>query len=171
MALQAVEKLQECGFHIPEKALRDGIAQVVASTGLHGRWECFGKEPLLICETAHNEDGVREMLGKLSQIEYHTLHIIYGCVNDKDFGHILELIGQVGQGHPTKYYYTQPSVPRGLAVDLLASKAEELGFQGPSFPQVGQAIAHARTHSTKRDLILVTGSIFLIADAVAFLRR
>lgn len=169
--LQAVEQLQNKGFHIPEEALRKGIAQVVASTGLHGRWECFGKAPLLICETAHNEDGVREMLGKLEQIDYDTLHIIYGCVNDKDFGHILQLIGHVGQGHPTNYYYTQPSVPRGLAVDILASKATELGFEGPSFPQVGQAIEHARTLAAPTDLILVTGSIFLIADAVAFLRR
>ena len=168
--MQALECLTQQGMSIPHKAIAEGIANVVADTGLHGRWECFGERPLLICETAHNEDGVRAMLAKLSELSYRELHLIYGCVNDKDFAHILQLISTVAFHRPTHFHFTQPSVPRRLPVDDLATAARALGLQGSQHTAVADAIAQARAQAHKDDLILVTGSIFLIADAVQALQ-
>lgn len=166
--MQAVEELRHIGFAIGNDQIALGVANVVKETGLHGRWECFGKAPLIIGETAHNEDGVHEMLAKLQTMQYDDLHLVYGCVNDKDFSHILQLIGNAGKGHASHFYYSQPSVPRGLDVTILAAKAAELGMQGSAFPTVGEAIEEAKSRATAGDLILITGSIFLIADTVEY---
>ena len=162
---QALELLPTVGYNIAEQHVRDGIARVVEDTGLHGRWEKMDEKPLTICETAHNADGVAAMLHKLSEIPYSHLHIIYGCVNDKDFRSILHMLPH----ERTTYYYSQPSVPRALPVDQLTEAAKELGMPGESFPYVGDAIISARRAADpSHDLVLVTGSIFLVADAVAF---
>ncbi|MBR3488328.1 MAG: bifunctional folylpolyglutamate synthase/dihydrofolate synthase [Bacteroidales bacterium] len=160
---QALELLPTVGYNIAEQHVRDGIARVVEDTGLHGRWEKMDEKPLTICETAHNADGVAAMLHKLSEIPYSHLHIIYGCVNDKDFRSILRMLPH----ERTTYYYSQPSVPRALPVGQLAAAATELGMRGESFPQVADAITAARSQADPlHDLVLVTGSIFLVADAV-----
>ena len=166
--LEAVHRLQERElFSINDDNIRQGIARVVTDTGLHGRWEKIGEKPLTICETAHNAAGIEAMLAKLSTIPHKRLHLIYGCVNDKDFRHILAMLTREN----TTYYYSQPSVPRGLPVEQLAEAAKELGMPGEAFPDVHDAIAAARKNADpESDLVLVTGSIFLVADALSKLK-
>ena len=160
---QALEVLLKVGYQINADHVREGIARVVADTGLHGRWEVLGRLPLTICETAHNADGVDAMLHKLAEVPYRHLHLIYGCVNDKDYRKILRMLPH----YQTTYYYTQPSVPRGLPVEELAAAAKQEGMQGASFCTVDLAIDAARQAADPHnDLVLVTGSIFLVADAL-----
>ena len=160
---RALDLLVSVGYTLTAQHVRNGIARVIEDTGLHGRWEKMDEQPLTICETAHNADGVSAMLEKLSEIPYRHLHLIYGCVNDKDFRKILRMLPQ----ERTTYYYTQPSVPRALPVEQLAEAAQELGMPGKAFPHVSEAITAARQAADPRhDLVLVTGSIFLVADAV-----
>ena len=150
-------------------AVRQGLARVVTNTHLHGRWQTIGHEPLTICETAHNEPGIRSMLGKLQSMDFNRLHLVYGCVNDKDFRHILQLL--ISQFSIFKFqfsiYFTQPSVPRRLPVDDLVAAAREMGIEGSSHGNVKEAIEAARSVAAPDDLVLVTGSIFLVADALA----
>ena len=162
---QALELLPTVGYALSPDNIRNGIARVVQDTGLHGRWEKMDEHPLTICETAHNADGVRAMLQKLGEMPYHHLHLIYGCVNDKDFRSILQMLPH----DRTTYYYTQPSVPRALPVAQLAEAAASCGMAGEAFSQVADAIRAARANADPRhDLVLVTGSIFLVADAVEY---
>ncbi|MBR1792402.1 MAG: bifunctional folylpolyglutamate synthase/dihydrofolate synthase [Bacteroidales bacterium] len=159
---QVIELLYILGYdRLDDYSVRRGIESVVESTGLHGRWEVIGHNPLVVCETAHNTDGVKTMLQKLSQLHYSHLHIIYGCVNDKDFSHILQML-------PTDatYSFTQPSVPRGLPADQLAETAKEIGIVGPHFSNIHDALLAVKAKAQPDDMILITGSIFLIADAL-----
>ena len=177
--LQAVDILRDTfNFQLSTLHLQRGLAHVVTNTHLRGRWEKIGEAPLTICETAHNEPGIRAMLPKLSEILKQSsnqtikqphLHLIYGCVNDKDFRHILHLLtSQLSTFHfPLSIYFTQPSVPRRLPVADLAAAAHEMGIDGPSFDTVQEAIAAARAAADPEDLVLVTGSIFLVADALS----
>ena len=162
---QVLQLLPQVGLGVSETDIANGIARVVADTGLHGRWERLDRNPLTICETAHNADGVEAMLAKLEQIPYRRLHLIYGCVNDKDYMHILRMLPTAA----TTFYYTQPSVPRGLPVQQLAEAAASCGIAGEAFPTVADAIRVARAAAQPDlDLVLVTGSIFLVADAVEY---
>lgn len=166
-ACAAFDKLKNLYLpQLTDENFLDGVANVIKDTGLHGRWERVGERPLTIAETAHNADGIATLVEKLKTMHYHSLHIIYGCVNDKDFSHILDMLPS--EAH---YYYTQPSVERGLDVTILADKASSLGKPGPSFPDVHSALYHVRSLATPDDLIIITGSIFLVADLFTIIQK
>ena len=167
--LEAVEIIRTKGlFDISPVALKNGLAKVVTNTHLQGRWQTIGTEPLTICETAHNEPGIRAMMGKLQSMRFSRLHLIYGCVNDKDYIHILKLLVSQFSIFNIQFsiYFSQPSVPRGLPVNELAAAAAGIGIEGERYMNVKEAIAAARKAAGPDDLVLVTGSIFLVADAL-----
>lgn len=169
--LEAVDVLRSSSqLLILNSHLQRGLARVVTNTHLHGRWQKIGDNPLTICETAHNEPGIRAMLQGIVNTPHRNLHIVYGCVNDKDYTHILQLLNStLSTIHPSlTWYFTQPSVPRGLPVDELRAAAGQIGIQGTAYKRVGEAITIARKNAQQDDLVLVTGSIFLVADALAF---
>ena len=160
--LEAVEVIRRDRIiEISTSALQRGLARVVTNTHLQGRWQVISKEPLTICETAHNADGIRSMLGKLATMDYGRLHLIYGCVNDKDYAKILRMLPQ-----DAVWYFTQPSVPRRLPVGELVKTAESIGLRGETYGNVKEAIASAMANAAVNDMVLVTGSIFLVADAL-----
>lgn len=176
--LEAVEVLRQGKLlDIPTDAVKRGLARVVTNTHLHGRWQKIGDRPLTICETAHNEPGIRAMLQGIANTPHRNLHLIYGCVNDKDFRHILQylnsalltsnsVVSPASLPSELTWYFSQPSVPRGLPVADLVEAANGLGINGGAYKDVKDAIAAARSAADPADLVLVTGSIFLIADAL-----
>ena len=158
-------------FKISDENIRRGLDRVVENTHLMGRWQIIGHNPLTVCETAHNFDGINAMMMALDGMQYERLHIIYGCVNDKDYRKILRYLqSQLDSKHTGKelvWRFSQPSVPRGLPVDDLVAAAKELGIDGEGYTDVKEAIAAARVAANQGDFVLVTGSIFLVADALA----
>ncbi len=163
------EVVRRLPLPLNDRIVERGIARVVDNTHLHGRWQVIANHPLTICETAHNAPGIDAMLGKLATMHFSRLHVIYGCVNDKDYRKILTHLHTefAKLGKPYDWRFSQPSVPRQLPVADLQSAARELGIDGPAFPNVKDAIADAQQKADDQDLVLVTGSIFLIADALA----
>jgi dihydrofolate synthase/folylpolyglutamate synthase len=166
--LEAVEVLRQTK-HLTLKTehLLRGLAHVVTNTHLHGRWQKIGEAPLTICETAHNAPGVQSMLRGVDSTPHNKLHVVYGCVNDKDFSAILLMLKDHFPAD-TRWYFSQPSVPRGLPVAQLQAAAETIGLHGDAYERVGEAVTAARHAAQPDDLVLVTGSIFLVADALAF---
>ena len=167
--LRAVDILrQDPLFRIPDSTISGGIARVVDNTHLRGRWQVISRRPLTICETAHNTPGIDAMLGKLATMDFSHLHVVYGCVNDKDYRHILQHLHAAFSrlGKPFSWRFSQPSVPRRLPVADLQAAAADLGIRGQAFPHVKDAIIDARRQADAADLVLVTGSIFLVADAL-----
>lgn len=160
--MQVLEMLPNLGYKIEECHIKEGIRDVVCDTGLHGRWELLASNPTTICETAHNEAGITSMLGKLQSMNYGRLHIVYGCVNDKDYRSILRMMP-----HDAHYYVTRPNVPRGLDAATLHQAVLDEGISADLYPTCQEAIIAARKSAGKDDLVLITGSIFLVADAVA----
>ena len=163
---QTVDILRQIGYNITDTSFKIGIESVILDTGLRGRWEIMSTKPLMVCETAHNEDGIRCLVEKLEELNYSRVHIIYGCVNDKDYEKILSML-------PTnaRYYFCKPSVPRGLDVNKLYKSAEKLGLFGYKYKTIGDAIAAAREITLDKEIVIITGSIFLVADAIAEFER
>lgn len=164
-----MEAVRHLSLALNEDALRKGIAHVVDNTHLQGRWQVIGQQPLTICETAHNAPGIDAMLGKLTTMSFSRLHVIYGCVNDKDYRKILTHLNTQFKALNRQFdwRFSQPSVPRQLPVADLQAAAHALGIEGDVYLDVKDAIAAARAASSPTDLVLVTGSIFLIADVLA----
>lgn len=141
----------------------EALARVKTDTGLRGRWDVMGHEPLMICETSHNAAGIKEMVNQLKSFTYKQLHLITGMVNDKDGDAILSLFPKEG-----RYYFTKANIARAMPEADLKKLAQKHALTGHSFPTVGEAIQAATSSAHKDDAIIITGSIFLIADALKY---
>jgi dihydrofolate synthase / folylpolyglutamate synthase len=157
--INAVELLKEKGWKIPEQYIENGLNNTKQLTGLHGRWEKIAEKPLVILEAAHNVNGVREMMQHLKQLHYNRLHFIMGTVKDKDPSAMLALFPKVAC-----YYFTEANIPRALNASILQSKAAECNLQGEVFSDVNTAINKAKAVADENDIIIVCGSIFLLAE-------
>ncbi len=104
---------------IPEEALREGLAKVVTQTQFLGRWQVIAQKPLTICETGHNEAGLRLAMQELATLDYDNLHIVLGVSNDKDLENVLPLFPKKAQ-----YYFTQAKVQRAMKAEELKQKAK-----------------------------------------------
>ena len=63
----------DLGFSVSSESFKRGIAKVVTNTGIKGRWQRIGNDPLTIADTGHNEDGIRQVLDQLSIMKYDKL--------------------------------------------------------------------------------------------------
>ncbi|MBE0648337.1 MAG: bifunctional folylpolyglutamate synthase/dihydrofolate synthase [Bacteroidales bacterium] len=146
---------------ITHPAILRGIANVINNTGLKGRWQVIGQHPLTICDTGHNEAGIRELVAQLKETPHKRLHLVFGMVSDKEIGPILELLPK-----DADYYFCKPDIPRGLDASELKKQAEVAGLTGKSFTSVRRALNAARKEADPEDLIFIGGSTFVVADAL-----
>jgi len=153
--------LRNQGFGLDEQIIRKGILNAVKNTGLKGRWQILGHNPLTICDTGHNEGGLKEVLGQISVTRYKHLHFVFGVVNDKHLPPILELL-------PDKatYYFCKPDIPRGLDANVLRKQALDAGLCGEAYSSVNSALLAARKAACADDLVFIGGSTFVVAEVV-----
>ena len=159
--LQTVKILNSEAFTIPIKAVQQGLLKVNENTGLRGRWEVLGSSPTIICDTAHNSEGLRLVFQQLQSEKFQYLHVVLGMVNDKDILPLLELFPKQAQ-----YYFCIPNVPRGLEASQLTQIFTEHGFEGSIYPSVKDALKAAKQSASYDDLIYVGGSTFVVAEII-----
>ncbi|MFZ5554829.1 MAG: bifunctional folylpolyglutamate synthase/dihydrofolate synthase [Bacteroidota bacterium] len=159
--LHAVEQLQKKGWKLSEKNIRIGIEKVVTLTGLHGRWQQLKRSPKVFCDIAHNEAGIKELLKQIKKTKHKNLHVVFGVVNDKEVDKVLSLLPK-----KANYYFTKANIPRALDEKLLQKKALEHKLKGKTFPKVKQAMNSAISNAGKQDLVIITGSAFVVAEVV-----
>jgi dihydrofolate synthase/folylpolyglutamate synthase len=155
--LAAFDILKSQGYSLPTSAL----SEVQTLTGLRGRWETLGENPLILCDTGHNEAAIRYICRQLEQESYAQLHIVWGMVGDKDSTAALALLPK--NAH---YYWCAPQIPRAKPVEELAEEANQLGLSGKRFSSVKEALQAAKHQAKSDDLIFIGGSTFVVADAL-----
>jgi dihydrofolate synthase/folylpolyglutamate synthase len=155
------DQLGKQGMIINRKEIARGIKNVLSNTGLSGRWQILSEKPLIICDTGHNESGIREVLAQISQTPYKKLHFIFGVVNDKQIDHILKLLPK-----DAIYYFCKADIPRGLSQEELKKQANALGLTGSAYPSVKTALRAAKKNAGIEDLIFIGGSTFVVAEVV-----
>ncbi len=160
-AALALHLLNEASFNISEEHIISGLQNVVNNTGLKGRWQELQLAPKVICDTAHNKEGLTYIVKQLAQENYKNLHIVFGVVNDKDLDSILPLLPK-----GAIYYFCKPNVPRGLDTEILKLKFISNGFKGQAYQSVTSALNHAKKCADSEDLIYVGGSTFVVAEVV-----
>ncbi|RFN58724.1 bifunctional folylpolyglutamate synthase/dihydrofolate synthase [Marixanthomonas ophiurae] len=160
-AVCALKVFQENGWHISEENICKGILNTVKNTGLQGRYQTLQKSPRVICDTAHNKEGLALVLQQIQEEPYENLHIVLGVVNDKDLDSILPLFPI-----QATYYFCKPDVPRGLEASILANTAKEFGLTGMTFNSINKAYASALENASENDLIYIGGSTFTVAEVV-----
>lgn len=149
------------GFDIREEHIVDGLLNVSANTGLLGRWQTIGVSPTVVCDTAHNTEGLSIVLDQIKQQKYTALHLVVGFVKDKNLEQILPLFPK--NAH---YYFCRPNIQRGLDELVLKTRALEFGLKGDTYFSVNEAVNAALGVADKTDFVFVGGSTFVVAEIV-----
>ena len=157
--LVACQLLADMGWKLTSENIQQALLEIKASTGLMGRWESIQSNPRIVLDVAHNEHGIKAMLDQLATTHYDQLYIVTGMVKDKDVDAVLTLLP-----NNAKYYFTQSHLPRALAAEELAEKATSFNLKGEIYSDVNIALQKATAKATDKDLILVIGSIYLVAE-------
>lgn len=135
------------------------LMNVKKYTGLNGRWDTVHKDPLIILDVAHNEDGIKNLVNQINNTKYNHLHIVFGIVKDKEVEKVLSHL-------PTKakYYFTKAQIARALPENELLERAKKFHLGGNSYHEVNEALKAAMAKASKDDLIIVCGSVFVVGE-------
>jgi dihydrofolate synthase/folylpolyglutamate synthase len=159
--LTAVDELRRQGFIITDAHITEALKQVKTLTGLRGRWDVLGHDPLVICDTGHNPEGIAEVMKNIAATPYEKLHFVIGMVNDKDHSKVLAMLPKDGI-----YYFCKPDIPRGLEAESLKQKAESFDLHGGVYADVPSAFNAAKQAAQPADLVFVGGSTFVVAEVI-----
>jgi dihydrofolate synthase / folylpolyglutamate synthase len=159
--LAAIDSLKTHAYDLTDISINNGLKKTSSYTGLLGRWQVLGHKPLIICDTGHNEAGIRCVVKQIEQLEYQKLHFVFGVVSDKDISRILPLLPK-----DAEYYFTRASIPRAMDEHQLMEQGKEHGLIGKTYKNVSNAIDSARRNSKPNDLIFIGGSTFIVAEAL-----
>ena len=159
--LQTIKIIRNKEFNISERNIRKGLLNVQKNTGLKGRWQILQFEPKVICDTAHNKEGLIYVMQQLQEESYNQLHMVFGVVNDKDVDSILPILPK-----EAIYYFCKPNIPRGMDAEALRVKFITKGFSGNSYESVEDALTSAKFNAKQQDVIYVGGSTFVVAEII-----
>ncbi len=157
--LQSIEILNKKGFEISAAHIVNGLENVADLTNFKGRWQVLSNSPLVICDIAHNEAGVKAMMHQIESTDYNKLFIVWGMVKDKDIDKILNLLPK-----EATYFFCEAKIPRAFDATDLYRKAEKHALKGIVIPEVNEAIDNAKLEATDSDLIFIGGSAFVVAE-------
>jgi len=158
-AYTAAKELIILGFTISSENITQGLLSVITNTGLQGRWQQILDSPKVICDTAHNKEGLIYVITQLERESYKKLHIVLGFVSDKKLEDVLTLFPV-----DADYYFCKPNIPRGLDEEILHKEALAFGLMGEKFKNVKQAYQAALSRASNEDLIFIGGSTFVVAE-------
>lgn len=171
----ALRELRNRGVEISDSSILDGFARVMSQTGLRGRWEVISDTPLTICDTGHNEAGIRSNVAQLERLLSERtrkgdgtprLRIVMGFVADKDLDHILPLFPK-----DATYYLTQAQIPRALDYRELHNRVTGLDYNATAWPTVREAYEAALADAAPDDILFIGGSTFVVADFLEHIPR
>ena len=137
------------------------LNNVFKNTGFLGRWQIIQNNPMIICDTAHNEAALEEVISQIINLDYSNLHFIVGFSNDKN----LEIITKIFP-EDSKYYFVQSKVGRARKAKEIQDVFKTYNRLGDHFESVRDAVKFVKHISNKNDLIFIGGSTFVVAEAL-----
>lgn len=144
---------------ISRESIIKGMATVCEATGLTGRWQTLGTQPLVICDTGHNAGGWQYLAEQISLVECDTCRMVFGMVDDKDMDAVMAMLPK-----NATYYWTQAETKRAVSSTVIMAKGKEYGLNGTPYPDVISAYRAALTDAASTDFVFVGGSSYVVAD-------
>ncbi len=166
LTVLAAIHLLKTNWNLSESAINEGLKNAARRSGLKGRWQIIGRNPLCVADTGHNAEGISLVLEQIYRHPWKNLRIVLGMVDDKDIAKVLALMPK-----DADYYFTRASIPRAMHHDKLKELAHEAGLVGKAYPTVLQAYLAAKQNADAHDFIYVGGSTFVVADLLAELEK
>ncbi|MCT4581429.1 MAG: bifunctional folylpolyglutamate synthase/dihydrofolate synthase [Flavobacteriales bacterium] len=162
--IEVIKLLQPIFQELTSKTVVQGLENVTKNTLLRGRWEVLSIKPKIVADIAHNVQAVKAITNQLEKEKYSNLHIVWGMVEDKDIEKVVELLP-----NDAIYYLCEPNIRRAKELYDLATF-----FKGKNVVLCGScegAYQQARKMAQVDDLLLVSGSNFVVSEVIAFLEQ
>ncbi len=161
LALAAVDILKGFGFDLPEDKLTEGLA----ATRVPGRMDVVSRRPRILCDGAHNPAAMNALMRCAgAHAPYDSMVCVFGCCADKDIG---ELLDKVHLGADKVIFTRAASTPRAASPDDLQKLFQERsGKMSQIARTVPEAIEMAIRAVSREDLICVTGSFYVVGEAI-----
>ncbi len=161
LSLAVIEILQRKGFEFSSHDMEEGLKD----TRWPGRMHVVSQAPLIILDGAHNPEAIRELARSIgNDFRYRRLILVIGVMEDKDVGKILKGILPIAN----YVFYTRPEYYRSASPERLAKEGSALRKPGEIAPGISAALDMAREMAGPTDMILVTGSLFTVGEAMTY---
>jgi len=157
--LKSVEFIQNTSFKISQEHIKNGLESIFKNTGLMGRWQIISNNPIIICDTAHNEAAIRMVVSQLIRLDYLNLHFIIGFSNDKNLEKISKLFPK-----DSKYYFVQSKVGRARNAREVRDIFKLNNRHGDIFESIKTTIEYVKGLSNENDVIFIGGSTFVVSE-------
>lgn len=158
-SLKAIQKLKQ--FEVSDNDIISGLKNVVRNTNFKGRWQILNETPKVICDTAHNKEGLEIVMKQLQKEKYDQLNIVLGVVNDKKLDTVLSFFPK-----KANYFFCKPNIPRGLNEEELRDVAKQFNLVGNVYSSVSEAYQSAIAKASDNDVVYVGGSTFVVAEVI-----
>ena len=157
--LKSTEILKHLDYKINDSHIKTGLSNVSNNTGLQGRWQVIQRKPMIICDTAHNEAALGEVISQLTKMEYSELHFIIGFSNDKNLKKISKIFPE-----DSKYYFVQSKVGRARDAKEVRDIFKLNNRCGDYYKSIENTIKYVKGVSKENDIIFIGGSTFVVSE-------
>ena len=157
--LKSTEILKHLDYKINDSHIKTGLSNISNNTGLQGRWQVIQRKPMIICDTAHNEAALGEVISQLTKMEYSELHFIIGFSNDKNLKKISKIFPE-----DSKYYFVQSKVERARDAKEVRDIFKLNNRCGDFYKSIEYTINYVKGVSKENDIIFVGGSTFVVSE-------
>ena len=157
--LKSTKILKDLDYKINDSHIKTGLNNVSNNTGLQGRWQVIQRKPMIICDTAHNEAALGEVISQLTKMEYSELHFIIGFSNDKNLKKISKIFPE-----DSKYYFVQSKVGRARDAKEVRDIFKLNNRCGDYYKSIENTINYVKGVSKENDIIFIGGSTFVVSE-------
>ena len=158
VAVAICQTLQNFEIFLSEENIKNGLQNVLKNTNFLGRWYEFSKQPLIICDTGHNQAGLEEVFQQLNEYPLYK-HIVLGFVNDKKIDEVLKILPQNSQ-----FYFVKPSISRGRHPKDYEELLKNTKIKYKIFDDVNSGFLSASNCCSEGEMIFVGGSNFVVGE-------
>lgn len=161
-AVAALKQLVADGVKITDDDIRRGIA----ATTWPGRLEVMGRQPLVIIDGAHNPEAAVALAAAVRPIGRRRTILVLGMLADKELAPVLDSLLPLAD----EVIVTTPNSLRAGAPETITAQVSARGVVARTIPAVAEAVRTALAAATSDDLVLITGSLYLIGEVRPLLR-
>ena len=156
--------------HLPDinldnSIIKKGLNRVIENTGLMGRWQVISNSPKVILDIGHNKEALRLISNQLNEISYNKLYLIMGFTKEREINSLLSLFPK-----EANFYLSSPNVERAMPISIIKASLKSSILKINYFKSISKAYQVALSNSDEDDLVLVTGSTFVVADLLKYLK-
>jgi len=154
--------INSLGFPVSESQQAAGLQNVIKNTRLQGRFQVVNKTPLTVFDTAHNPDGIRILCNEISKINPAKIHVVIGMASDKNHKEMFFHFPK-----QSVFYFCSSTNERVLKGVELEKIAHSLNKTGTTHTSVADGLEAAKAQAKPNEMIVVTGSNFIVADILS----